>query len=305
MYELLILSRAIHFGSCMVLLSVFMVRLLIERPAAKDRPGPRWLAGACLAFAAGSGFLWLWASVAGMSGSSLKDALNLQLFTLVLGQTPPGKVWVVRSGIAVLLGVTLCLPRRTWVWIAGASLAAALTGSISWLGHAGASEGGRRPLMLAADVSHLLAVSLWPAGLLPFGLLLRRQMQQSAPGAPGAPGALGAAYVAARRFSGMSLAAVAVIAASGCVNAYFLVGSFHALAATGYGRLLIAKLSLFGIAAILGAWNLLVHEPRLLADPGALAAMRRKVWAEVALGMGIVAVVAIMGTLPPGSSPGG
>jgi len=296
MSELLILSRAVHFGSCLVLLSVFAVRLLVERPAAKDRPAARWLAGACLVLAAGSGFLWLWAATAGMSGSSLKDALNLQLFTIVLEQTPPGRVWVVRCGIGVLLGVTLCFTRWRWTWFVAALLAAGFTGSIAWLGHAGASEGGQRSLMLTADVAHLLAVSAWPAGLLPFALLLRRQLKA---------GALKAACVAARRFSAMSLGAVAAIAASGLVNAYFLVGSFHALVATDYGRLLMAKLSMFAAAAILGAWNLLVHEPCIETDPAALGAMRRKVWVEVGLGILIVGVVAIMGTLAPGSSAGG
>jgi putative copper resistance protein D len=296
MYELLILSRAIHFASCLVLLSIFAVRLLIERPAARDRHVERRLAGCCLALAAGSGFLWLWASAAGMSGSSLKDALNLQLFTLVIEQTPPGQVWVVRFGIGVLLAVTLCFARWRWVWVTGALVAAAFTGSIAWLGHAGASEGGWRPLMLTADVAHLLAVSAWPAGLLPFALLLSRLIKA---------GALGAAYVAARRFSAMSLGAVAVIASSGCVNAYFLVGSFHALAGTDYGRLLMVKLVLFAAAAIFGAWNLLIHEPRIETEPGALGAMKRKVWVEVALGGLIVGAVAILGTMPPGSSPGG
>jgi putative copper resistance protein D len=296
MTELLILSRAVHFGSCLVLLAVFAVRLLVERPAAKDRPAARWLAGCCLAVAAGSGFLWLWAAVAGMSGSGLKDSLVLPLFKLVLEQTPPGQVWVVRCGIGLLLGVTLCFARWRWTWVAGALLAAAFTGSIAWLGHAGASEEGRRSLMLAADVTHLMAVSAWPAGLLPFAILLRRQMKE---------GALKAAYMAARRFSAMSLAAVGVIAASGSVNAYFLVGSFHAFVATDYGRLLIVKLSLFGAAAALGAWNLLVHEPRLETAPEALGAMRCKVWVEVALGALIVVVVAIMGTLAPGSAVGG
>ena len=277
-----------------MLLSVFAVRLLVERPAAEDRPAARWLAGLCLAVAAGSGFLWLWAAAAGMSGSALKDALNLQLFTIVIEQTPPGHVWVVRCAIGVLLGVTLCFARRRWTWWIAALLAAAFTGSIAWLGHAGASEGARRSLMLTPDVAHLLAVSAWPAGLLPFALLLMRQMKA---------GALKDAYVAARRFSAMSLGAVGVIVASGMVNAYFLVGSFHALAATDYGRLLIVKLSLFATAAALGAWNLLVHEPHLETSPEALGAMARKVWIEVALGTLIVLVVAIMGTLPPGSSP--
>jgi len=109
----------------------------------------------------------------------------------------------------------------------------------------------------------------------------------------------------ARRFSAMSLVAVSVIVVSGLANSYFLVGSLHAFVATDYGRLLAVKLLFFGVAASLGAWNLLVHEPRIPVSPEALAAMRYKIWIELALGGSIVAIVALLGTLAPGSSPGG
>ena len=296
MSTLLILSRTLHFGSCLVLLSVFVVRLLIEQPSADDGRAARRLAALCLAFAAGSGFLWFWVAAAGMSGSDLKESLNLQLFEMVIGQTPPGQVWLLRCGIALLLGALLCFPRGRWRWPAGLILAAAFAASLAWLGHAGAGEDARRSLMLAADSIHLLAAGTWPAGLLPFALLLRRQVKA---------GALPAAHAATRRFSTVSLVTVGLLAASGLVNACFLVGSFHALVATDYGRLLILKLTLFAITVTLGAWNLLVHKPRLESSPGALASMARKVWIEAALGTLIVIIVAIMGTLPPGSSAAG
>ena len=286
--EVLILSRAVHFASCLLLLSIFVVRLLVERPAADDGRASRLLAHVCLAVAMGSGFLWLWATVAGMSGSSLMDSLNPQLFRIVIGQTPPGHVWIVRFGIGVLLGALLCFRRGRWSF--GLIPAAVFVGSLAWLGHAGADG---RTLNLAADVAHLLAAAAWPAGLLPFVLLLRRHMQT---------GTLAAAHAAARRFSALSLVTVVVLVASGLVNAFFLVGSFHALVATDYGRLLMLKLALFAIALTLGAWNLLVLEPRIGTAPEALAAMARNVWIEATLGTLIVLVVAILGTLPPAST---
>ncbi len=286
MEELLIASRAAHFGSSLVLLAVFAVRLLVERPAAEYRG--RGLAAVCLAIAMVSGFLWLWVAIAGMNGSGLMDALNPQLFQLVLEQTPPGQVWVVRSAAALLVAVALCLPRGKWAW--GVLPGVVFVGSIAWLGHACAGEGERRWIMLGADTGHLLAAGLWPAGLLPFALLLRRRMKA---------GELAAAHMAARRFSAMSLTAVAVLAGCGLVNAWFLVGGFRGLVTTDYGRLLMVKLALFAGAVCLGACNLLIHKPRLESEPGALGSMARKVWVEVGLGTLIVAVVAIMGTLPP------
>ena len=296
MDNLLILARAIHFGSCLLLLSLFLVRLLIERPAAEEGGEKRALAVLCLIAAAGSGFLWFWVSVAGMSGSGLAASLDPQLFRMVLAETPPGQAWLARCGIGGLLGMVLCFPRGAWRWRAGLILAGAFAASLAWLGHAGAGQDGRRSIMLAADVAHLLASGAWPVGLLPFALLLRRRMRA---------GALAAAHDAARRFSAMSLAAVGVLAASGLINACFLVGSIHGMIATDYGRLLIVKITLFAVAATLGAWNLLVHKPRLETAPGALGAMARKVWVEAALGALIVLIVAILGTLPPGSSAGG
>ena len=296
MNELLILSRAIHFGSCLMLLSIFAVRLVVERPSADNGRSARMLAGVCLALAAASGCVWFWVAAAGMNGSGLKDSLNLPLFQMILEQTPPGHVWLIRSAIATLLAVLLCIPRGPWRWWLGAPLAATFTASLAWLGHAGAGEDGQRAVMLTADVFHLLAASLWPAGLLPFALLLRREINA---------GTQPAAHAAARRFSATSLITVAVLAASGSVNAFFLVGSFHALVSTDYGRLLILKLALFAVAAKLGAWNLIVHKPALDIDSGALAAIARNVWIEAALGALIVLIVAILGTLPPGSSVGG
>jgi putative copper resistance protein D len=79
----------------------------------------------------------------------------------------------------------------------------------------------------------------------------------------------------------------------------------QALFSTVYGRVLGVKLCLFVATATLGGWNLFVHEPRIESDPAALPAMRRKVWIEIGLGALIVATVAILGTLAPGSAPGG
>ncbi|HEX4084092.1 MAG TPA: CopD family protein [Chthoniobacteraceae bacterium] len=282
MAELLILSRAVHFGSCLLLLALFVVRRLIEPGAGVN---PRAV-GACLAVAAGSGFLWFWVSVAGMSGGGLMDSLNRDLFQMVVTQTLPGEVWLFRAGVAAVLAVILCIrPIRGW----GIVPAVIFVGSIAWLGHAGAGSDTRRPWMLAADVAHLLAASLWPAGLLPFALLLKQQIKA---------GAWEKADVAARRFSAMSLVSVSVLAATGSVNAWFLVGSFHGLVAFPYGRLLILKLTFFAAAVALGSRNLLIHKPRR-----EMVAMARKVWAETALGALAVAVVAIMGTLPPSARP--
>jgi len=178
--------------------------------------------------------------------------------------------------------VTLCIPPlRRW----GIVPALFFVGSLAWLGHMGAADGARHPWMLCADVAHLLAASLWPAGLFPFGALLLRQLKA---------GAMEEAHAAAVRFSAMSLATVSILATTGIVNSCFLIGSIHNLMTSDYGRLLLMKTAFFAAAVALGARNLLVHKP--CREMGEMA---RTVWVEAALGTAAVAVVAIMGTLPP------
>jgi len=161
-------------------------------------------------------------------------------------RTPPGQVWALRAGVMLALAVVLCFRRGAWRWLAGAALAGALLVSLAWLGHAGAGEDGRRIVMLAADSVHLLAAGFWPAGLVPFAILLGRLMRD---------GNLIEAHAAVRRFSAMSLFAVSALAISGLINACYLLGSVHALWSTPYGRFLLIKLTIFAIMLAVAAWN--------------------------------------------------
>jgi putative copper export protein len=60
-----------------------------------------------------------------------------------------------------------------------------------------------------------------------------------------------------RRFSALSLGGVALLAATGFINSWFLVGSFSNLIEQTYGRWLLAKIILFCFAvAICGfSWT--------------------------------------------------
>jgi len=105
----------------------------------------------------------------------------------------------------------------------------------------------------------------------------------------------------------MSLIAVPILAATGMVNSFFLVGSFSAFTGTPYGRLLLIKLSLFLAMLFLGAWNLLFLKPKI-APPAAQDAtdaiqaarsLQQSVLLELFLGTLIVLVVALLGITEP------
>ena len=66
--------------------------------------------------------------------------------------------------------------RAKLIWIE-LFLSGCLLGSLAWAGHG--QEGQPAGLHLLADVLHLLVAGIWPAGLLPFFLLLRKMRQKS------------------------------------------------------------------------------------------------------------------------------
>ena len=68
---------------------------------------------------------------------------------------------------------------------------------------------------------------------------------------------------------------------------------------TAYGRLLLAKIGVFGVAAAIGGWNGFVLKLRMGEGSRVLAGIARNVWVEAVLGTAAVAIVAVMGTLPP------
>ena len=294
---LLILSRALHIGACLLLFGCVAIRLLIGWRETLEMGATRQLSRLCLAClftAAGSGMLWLWVAIAGMSGLTLRESLSAPLFQMVLTQTTPGQDWLARCAMIATLFPLIFFSRPRWTWLASAIIAALLVASLARLGHAGAAGNAPVTFLLAADGIHLLAAGLWPGGLLPFALVLKCGLRAES---------LEPAHVAVRRFSALSLVAVSLLTLSGIVTALSLVGSFGALVATGYGRLLCVKLALFAAAISLGAWNFLIHKPHFTIAQEARAAMLAKVWVEAAMGAFIVLLVAILGTLPPATAP--
>jgi putative copper resistance protein D len=201
--------------------------------------------------------------------------------------------------VAAMLWFCPTLPswrnRLTWLELAGSAL---LLGSLAWCGHG--IEGQPAYGHLTADVLHLLAAGVWPAGLLPMVLRLRELRHGHEPDRTTGQAAL------VRRFSAVSLIAVGVLAVSGFVNSRFLVGSWQNLVDRPYGQWLLVKIGLFAVAVAIGAINLLWLKPKLCAAQTptfekvrAAMALRRNVWVELGLGTLIVMVVAILGLLLP------
>ncbi|HTV39437.1 MAG TPA: CopD family protein [Candidatus Sulfotelmatobacter sp.] len=244
-----------------------------------------------------SGVAWFVVVAMTMSG----QPLQIDILKIVWTQTQFGTVSKIRLVFllaAAVLSWFLRSPpavREFAAWVQTVA-AGCLLGSLAWAGHG--QETSRWHLL--ADVLHLLAAGIWPAGLAPLFLLLRRARKVS-----GREDWQSMAMVVSR-FSAVSLATVLLLALTGTVNAWFLVGSFSDLVTDPYGRWLLAKIILFCMALAIASVNLLRLKPRLLIEhsqpekaKATVAQLQTNVQFELALGSGIIAVVAVLGILPP------
>jgi copper resistance protein D len=104
---------------------------------------------------------------------------------------------------------------------------------------------------------------------------------------------------------GIVVVIVIVAFATGIVNAWILVGSWHALIVTGCGRLLILKVALFAIMLLIAAANRFWLAPRLALASGnepqlmVLRRLARNSMIEIALALMIFAIVGLLGRLHP------
>lgn len=326
MNDMLVLTRAIHFGAVLWLFGEFVFLVVVAAPArrrispdasAADNGPERRLvrvAGFCVAIAIASASAWLLLEAGSMSGTPIAVALNRETLETVVRETLFGRVWMVRFGISILLCATIWLiwrqqpgRQRSTLKIGGTLLAGAYAASLAWTGHAAADSGVDRYIHTGCDAVHLLAAGAWVGALPGLWALLKRagdvaQLQRFA-----------LAAMAARRFSVLGMVTVSALVVTGLVNSWYLVGTLGALFATDYGRLLLWKLLLVAMMVTLAAINRLRLTPELTmasatrlgtTSRDALTRLRRNTLLELAAGIAIIGIVAVLGlTMPAAHMP--
>lgn len=239
---------------------------------------------------------WCVFTIASMAGD-LSAIAEPALLASVATTTAFGRLWIVRLALAGLaLGLVLPRPAGRRFRIASSLVAGALIASLAGAGHGPSPEGPSGWPHLAADGLHLLAAGAWLGAFPPLATLLFGPLE-TAP-------AVAKAHRALDAFSRIGPAVVALVVFSGLVNGWYLVGPDHLaeLATTPWGLTLLVKLALFaGMLALAAAhrWRLV---PALAATGGGLntvRVLRRTLALEAALGLAILAVVAVLGTLEP------
>lgn len=296
-------ARLVHF-SCAILLFGSALFVLYSGPTgSRSELLARLLPNifsACAIGALLSGVAWFLFTVGNMSGA-LSGALDREALSSVLWDSGFGRMWGARM-VPMLLIVAM-------IWLRGSSilghrrirflaaLAAILLASLAGVGHTQIHEGMPAIVHVTADAVHLLSAGAWLGGLLPLGLVVVAcRMKQVSNDE---------AVFVLSRFSGMAYLAVAALVASGAINGWLLIGSLSGLVGTNYGELLLLKLGLFGLMLCLAASNRFWLVPALAKAPitgqsdVALGRLRRHIAAEQILGMLVVVIVSLLGTLDP------
>jgi copper transport protein len=177
-----------------------------------------------------------------------------------------------------------------------AALSAGTLGLVAAQGHA--SQAPLPALSVAFDAVHLGAAAIWLGGLACLSAVLRAAPRRL----PDGGGAIASA--ALRRFSRVALVAVGAVAVTGALRALGELGAFDQLWATAYGRSLLAKSLLLAPVGVLALRNRRAVAALAAAKGRPTGAALRAVWrdvrTELALGMTIVLVAAVLVAQVPG-----
>ncbi len=268
-----------------------------------------------------------WCAGAGVAGALLLLPLTElgQRFRTLSGLVEPS-TWTAQLGqdagvTLVLAGAGLLLAWEA-AWAVGTRTAASAgtalagcglaVGAFAVVGHTRAY--GPVALVLTADLMHLTVAAFWFGGLIGLGLLLRATGRSVAAGSTAAAPRRGPTTTAIRarplpralvestaaalaRFSTLAAVLVAVLAVTGGLMAWRILGSWAALVGTGYGQALLVKLALVAGAVAVAGYNRYRMVPRIVGTPAVDAAwprLRRTVTAEAVV---LVAVLLVTGWL--------
>jgi putative copper resistance protein D len=281
MSEALVLCRFVHFIVVLMLFGAWLFRPLLLKDEALqvDRHLARlarWLAAVALL----SGIAWALLITASMAGSAAA-AFDPDTVSLVLGHTFFGQVWRWHLLINAVLLALLFTPWRSSTPLR-LGLSALLLATLAPVGHGAMLDGLSGQLLILNQIVHLTCVAAWLGGLLLLVLILRQPTEPM-------PAIL-------RRFSGVGYALVAGLLITGLINVRVLTGQWWPTPLfSGFALILLIKALI-----VLGMLGLALFNRLRIDDcEQRMGTLRRSVMLEWLLGIGAVAAVSLLGTLPP------
>ena len=303
------LARALTFVGQAIVAGVVAFRWLVWRPALKsaqldDEVDQRSLPWAkrtlIVALAlAGAGAVLMLIAESSLSGGSIGEWLGTRV----------GRVGLGRVATLIALGVLLDDVAATArgkrlndfiaIWLSGQLLFLMTMTSHS------AAIGDPPIVPFVVDFVHLIATSVWVGGLV--------QLAYVAPRVARTLGDEDRSWLWLRtvvNFSAVAAVMVGLLIVTGSYLAFLDVGSWVAFIGTAYGRALLLKLALAGVAMLIGGYNLIVIKPRLdqAIDQPEMAPQlqrrfRRTVVLEAAAGLLVLASVGVLTALPRAKDP--
>jgi copper transport protein len=190
--------------------------------------------------------------------------------------------------VSALLFLAWLTDVRALLWpvlVAGLVLASGLSLS----GHS-AADAGHSWLSELADWVHLSAATLWIGGL----------VQLAAVVWPAAPELRRTAFL---RFSRLATVLIALLLAAGTYLSILRLPHVHDLWTTGYGHVLLVKLSLVALALAWGAVHHFLAVPKI-EQPGVVGRLSRSLVGESAVAMAVLLLAAVLvDSRPPPQKP--
>jgi putative copper resistance protein D len=281
MASALVLCRFLHFVVVLMLFGAWVFRPLLSSGGnALDQRlarTSRWLAVVALA----SGVCWLLLNTASMAGA-WDAAFDPPTLGLVLSNTFFGQVWRWHLLINIVLVALLLTPLRASLALR-LILSGLLLATLAPVGHGAMLDGTAGHLLILNQLIHLICVGAWLGGLMLLVMILRQPAGHSI-------------RVMLQRFSGVGYGLVGGLLITGLINVRVLTGAFWPTPLfTGFALILMIKAAL--VAAMLGL--ALFNRLRIDDCEQRLQALRASVMLEWMLGLGAVAAVSLLGTLPP------
>jgi len=237
-------------------------------------------------------FLRLYAQSYALHGP--QEVLNPGPIGTMLSRTLWGWGWLLQLAGSLVALAGLLLARRNkhagWTLTALGAIALAFTPGLS--GHA-AAERELTAVAILADGLHVLGAGGWLGTLLIVLLVgvpvaLRRTDESR--------GAAVAALINA--FSPTALFFAGMVVVTGTVSAWLQLGSMPALWQSAYGRILLLKLAVLVLVFGTGAYNWLKVRPALGSEVAAQR-LRRSATFELAVGVVVLAITAVLTATPP------
>jgi len=227
-----------------------------------------------------------------------EDALQLPFGDFLYGDLSPlsggtrfGAAFITMelgfAAVAALLYLAWLTDRHAFLWPAFV-LGLVFASGLSLSGHS-AADAGHSWLSELADWVHLSAATLWVGGL----------VQLAAVVWPAAPELRRTAFL---RFSRLATVLVALLLVAGTYLSILRLPQVRDLWTTGYGHVLLVKLSLVAIALAWGAVHHFVAVPRIQRE-GVLGVLSRSMVGESAVAMAVLLAAAVLVDSKPPAQP--